>query len=105
VLSDIPRDFREEGPGLAHSKSALKRIRVAERRRLENRPYRSASRTLVRRAEVAIAAGDKDAAAEAVLRAIKMLDRTAGKGVIHANNAARRKSRLMAKYNQMLAEA
>lgn len=90
---------------MAHSKSALKRIRVAERRRLENRPYRSASRTLVRRAEDAIAAGDKDEAAEAVLRAVKMLDRTAGKGVIHANNAARRKSRLMAKYNQLLAEA
>jgi len=90
---------------LAHSKSALKRIRVAERRRLENRPYRSASRTLVRSAERAIDAGDKEAAEDAVLRAVKMLDRTAGKGIIHANNAARRKSRLMAKYNQMLAEA
>ena len=90
---------------MAHSKSALKRIRVAERRRLENRPYRSASRTLVRSAERAIDAGDKEAAEDAVLRAVKMLDRTAGKGIIHANNAARRKSRLMAKYNQMLAEA
>ena len=90
---------------MAHSKSALKRIRVAERRRLENRPYRSASRTLVRSAERAIEAGDKETAEEAVLRAVKMLDRTAGKGIIHANNAARRKSRLMAKYNQMLAEA
>jgi small subunit ribosomal protein S20 len=90
---------------LAHSKSALKRIRVAERRRLENRPFRSASRTLVRRAEIAIEAGNKDEAAAAVLRAVKMLDRTASKGIIHANNAARRKSRLMAKYNQLLAEA
>jgi small subunit ribosomal protein S20 len=86
---------------LAHSKSARKRIRVAERRRIRNRTYRSASRTLVRRAEIVIAAGDREAAAEAVSKAISMLDRTAGKGVIHRNNAARRKSRLMAKYNQL----
>ena len=85
---------------MANSKSALKRVRVAERRRIRNRTYRSASRTLVRKAESTIATGDVDAAAAAVGNAISMLDRTAGKGVIHPNNAARRKSRLMAKYNK-----
>lgn len=86
---------------MANSKSALKRVKVAERRRLRNRTYRSAARTMVRRAESIIATGDADAASSAVGAAVSMLDRTAGKGVIHPNNAARRKSRLMTKYNNM----
>jgi small subunit ribosomal protein S20 len=90
---------------VANSKSALKRVRVSERRRLRNRKYRSSARTLVRRAESIIATGDVDAAAEAVGSALSMLDRTSGKGVIHRNNAARRKSRLMKKYNNMGASA
>ena len=64
-----------------------------------NRPYRSASRTLVKRAELAIAAGDQDVATEAVSRAVRMLDRAYSKNVIHKNNAARRKSRLVSKLN------
>lgn len=84
---------------MANNKSAEKRIRVNERRRQRNRPYRSACRTLVKKAELAIREGDRTAAEPAVLRATSMLDRTAGKGIIHANNAARRKSRLMAKFN------
>ena len=86
---------------MANSKSAEKRIRVAERRRLRNRPYRSAARTLVKKAELAIAAGDQAEAQAAVVKATSMLDRVAGKGIIHKNNAARRKSRLMAKFNRM----
>jgi small subunit ribosomal protein S20 len=86
---------------LANNKSAEKRIRVNERRRLRNRPYRSAARTYVKKALIAIQGGNPDAAAAAVGDAISMLDRVANKGVIHKNNAARRKSRLMAKYNQM----
>jgi len=88
---------------VANSKSALKRVRVAERRRMRNRVYKSSSRTLIRRAEAMIASGDVEAASAAVGNAISMLDRTAGKGIIHRNNAARRKSRLMAKYNRMSA--
>lgn len=90
---------------LAHSKSAKKRIRVSERRRLRNRQYRSASRTLIRRAEIAIEAGDADAAQEAVQRAISMVDRTASKGIIHRNKAARDKSRLLKKFNSMQSAA
>ena len=86
---------------MANSKSALKRVRVSERRRIRNRTFRSAARTVVRRAESIIATGDAEAAATAVGTAVSMLDRTAGKGIIHPNNAARRKSRLMAKYNKM----
>ncbi len=103
-FSGVPNAESETNEGigkLANSKSAKKRIRVGERRRLRNRPYRSAARTFVKKAEIAIRAGDQEVAATAVGDAISMLDRVAGKGVIHRNNAARRKSRLMAKFNRM----
>lgn len=88
---------------MANNKSARKRIRIAEDKRLRNRPYRTAARTSVKKAELAIRAGDQTAAATAVGDAISMLDRVAGKGIIHKNNAARRKSRLMAKFNALSA--
>ena len=88
---------------MANSKSAEKRIRTAERKRLRNRPYRSAARTLVKKAELAINSGDREAAGTAVLVATRTLDRVASKGVIHPNNAARRKSRLMKKLNGLIA--
>ncbi|HUG16035.1 MAG TPA: 30S ribosomal protein S20 [Thermomicrobiales bacterium] len=90
-----------EGVSLANSKSAAKRARVSERRKISNRRYRSSTRTLVRRAETLISQADEQAASGAVGNAISLLDRAAAKGVIHPNNAARRKSRLMAKYNAM----
>jgi small subunit ribosomal protein S20 len=86
---------------LANNKAAEKRIRVSEQKRLRNRPYRTAARTYVKKAEIAIRAGDVNVAASAVGDAISTLDRVAGKGIIHPNNAARRKSRLMAKFNRM----
>jgi small subunit ribosomal protein S20 len=90
---------------LANNDSARKRIRVAEQKRLRNRPYRTAARTFVKKAELAIRAGDQDTAATAVGNAISMLDRVANKGIIHRNNAARRKSRLMTKFNRLSAGA
>ncbi len=86
---------------MANSKSAEKRIRVSERRRLRNKPLRSEARTLVKKAELSIVAGDPALAVAAVKEAISTLDRVESKGVIHKNNAARRKSRLMAKLNQL----
>jgi small subunit ribosomal protein S20 len=88
---------------LANNKSARKRIRIAEEKRARNRPYRTAARTSVKKAELAIRAGDQTAAATAVGDAISMLDRVASKGIIHRNNAARRKSRLMKKFNALSA--
>jgi small subunit ribosomal protein S20 len=90
---------------LANSKSAKKRILVSERRRVRNRPFRSAARTLVKKAELAIQAGDQATAEPAVKLALSTLDRVCSKGVIHKNNAARRKSRLAAKYNSLVASA
>jgi small subunit ribosomal protein S20 len=90
---------------LANSKSSKKRIRVAERRAERNKPLRTEARTYVKKAEVAIASGDVAAAESATREAISVLDRVAVKDVIHKNNAARRKSRLMAKFNALASAA
>jgi len=68
---------------------------------MRNRVYRGTARTYVRKAEAAIKVGDAQASQEEVLKAIKALDKAARKGVIHKNNAARRKSRLVKKLNSM----
>lgn len=83
---------------MANIKSAIKRIRQSEKRRVRNRAVRSRMRTYVKRANTAIVTGEDDAV-EVVRAAISELDRAAKKGVIHPNNAARRKSRLMHKLN------
>jgi small subunit ribosomal protein S20 len=80
---------------LANHKSALKRIRTSERRRARNRVFISRARTEIKQARTEIANNDLGGAREAVLTAIRVLDRAASKGILHRNNAARRKSRLM----------
>ena len=82
------------------TKSAEKQVRVTERRRLRNKSIRSKCKTNVTKAEKLIFTGELEAAREAVGAAISALDRAAEKGVIHPNNAARRKSRLLKKLNQ-----
>jgi small subunit ribosomal protein S20 len=84
---------------LANIKSAIKRNKQNEKRRLLNRVYRGSARTRVARARVAIDGNDPEAAKAATLAAIAALDKAAQKGVIHKNNAARRKSRLMKRLN------
>jgi len=90
---------------LAHTKSAQKQERVAEKRRLRNRSVRSRAKTTITKAEKLIFAGEIEAAREAVVAAISSLDKAAEKGIIHSNNAARRKSRLMKKLNQALSSS
>lgn len=82
-------------------RSSIKDVRRTERRHARNRPVISATRTYVRKANLAIVAGDIEAAAAAVGNAISALDKAASKKVIHRNNAARRKSRLMTRYNAL----
>jgi len=85
---------------VANTKSALKKIRVSERRRQRNRPIRTAVKTYIKKAQDAIADSPAEPTTlEAITQAISQLDRAASKGVIHANNAARRKSRLMKRLN------
>jgi len=85
---------------LANTKSAIKAARVAERRRIRNKSYLSRVKTGITKAEKLIFAGDLEKAEEAVVAVISSLDKAAEKGIIHPNNAARRKSRLMKKLNQ-----
>ena len=89
---------------MPNTKSAKKMVRVSERRRLRNRPIRSSVKTFIRKAERAIAATEENAA-EAVVTAIRALDKAVNKGVLHRNNVARRKSRLMKKLNRATAVA
>lgn len=78
---------------MANTKSALKRIRQSEKRRVRNRTVRSRIRTAVKMARTALDTTGSDARA-AVLEAIRALDKAVSKGVIHKNTAARRKSAL-----------
>ena len=84
---------------MANSRSARKRIRANERKHIRNRAVRSAVRTHVAKARHAVLALEpgQTVDVEAQLRAaVKALDRAAAKGILHRNNAARRKSRLTA---------
>jgi small subunit ribosomal protein S20 len=78
---------------VANTKSAMKRIRQNEKRRLRNRMVRSKVRTAVKSARTTLEAGSGDAR-EAVVAAIRALDKAVTKGVVHRNTAARKKSAL-----------
>jgi len=82
---------------LANIKSARKRARQADKRRLHNTGQRTMLRTTVKKVVTAISSGNKGAAAEAYKSAMPVIDRMANKGIIHANKAARHKSRLSAR--------
>ena len=74
---------------------SAKTARVAERKRLQNQPLRTRAKNFVTKARRAMAAGDIETATVATHDAEVALDKAAQKGAIHANNAARRKSRIM----------
>ena len=86
---------------LANIKSAIKRNKQNEKRRLRNRIYTGRARTFVKKAQTAIEGGDMTDARQATQVAISALDKAAEKGIIHKNNAARRKSRLMKRLYQL----
>ena len=89
---------------MANHKSALKRIRSSERKRIRNRSYRSQTRTQIKKARLAIDSENREDAVAATHEAIRLLDKAANKGIIHKRNAARRKSRLMRRLNQLESE-
>jgi len=90
---------------LPNTRSARKQVRVTQRRQLRNKSVRSLCKTNITKAEKLIFSGELESAQEAAVAAISSLDRAAEKGVIHSNNAARRKSRLMRKLNEAQALA
>ena len=79
---------------MANIKSQIKRNRQNEKRRLRNKSVRSEMKTLVKDARTAAEAGS-DEAEQMLRQALKSIDKAAQKGVIHKNQAARRKSRLV----------
>lgn len=88
---------------MANTKSAKKAIGVQQRQNERNKPIISSTRTAVTKARNLILQKDLEAAKAAVKKATQELDRAAQKGVIHPNNAARRKSRLVKQLNDALA--
>lgn len=80
---------------MANIKSQIKRNRQNEKRRLRNRVVRGQTRSAIKTAQSAIEAGQVDASRTAVMQAISRLDKAAQQGVLHKNNVARRKSRLL----------
>jgi len=88
---------------LANIQSQIKRNKQNEKRRLHNRNTRGSARSAVNKARAALEANSPESK-EQVLQAISELDKAAEKGVLHKNNVARRKSRLMKKLASLKSE-
>jgi small subunit ribosomal protein S20 len=81
---------------MANIKSQKKRIKTNEKARLRNRAIKAEMKTAVRRVREAVEAKDQAAATEAAQSACRLLDKAASKGIVHKNQAANRKSGIMA---------
>lgn len=79
---------------MANSLSAKKRARQQEKRRQHNASLRSRMRTHIKKVQKAVDAGDRTAAAQALEKAVPVIDAMTNKGIVHQNKAARHKSRL-----------
>jgi small subunit ribosomal protein S20 len=88
---------------MANIKSAKKRIRVIEKKTLMNRMVKSALKTTIKKFEAAVLNGNSEEAKVTYVAAVKALDMAASKGVIHKNNASRKKSRLASRLNALSA--
>jgi small subunit ribosomal protein S20 len=102
----VPRDGTPphseiEGRRVANIKSQLKRIRTNEKARLRNKSIKSSLKTAVRRFREAAAGGEKDRALAELQTASRQLDKAVSKGVIHANQAANRKSAMAKQANKL----
>ena len=82
-------------------KSAKKRVKVIETKTLQNKMFKSALKTDLKKYEAAVAAGDKAAAQETYKQAVKKIDQAANRNIIHKNAAAHKKSQFTIKLNKM----
>ena len=94
---------RVAGEIVAHHKDAIKRTKQNERRRLNNRHFRTRMRNQTTALRDAVASGDIESAQAELKMAMSVIQRTASKGVIHRNQAARRISRLNSAVKQLVA--
>jgi len=88
---------------MAHHKSAIKRIRQNEKRRIRNRYYKTRIKNITKAVIAAVEAGDAEKAAEAMKKANRELHKFVSKGILKKNTAARKVSRLQAKVNALSA--
>ena len=88
---------------MANHASAIKRMRQNKKRALLNKQHRSRMRTLVKKVESLISEKDTEGAKSNLPAALRVLDKSVTKGIIHKNNAARKKSALTKKVNQLVA--
>jgi small subunit ribosomal protein S20 len=86
---------------MANIKSAKKRILVSKKREMRNKSIKSEVKTVIKKVEAAIEAGDQTAAKEALTLAISKISKAANKGIYHKNTAARKISRLTVAVNKM----
>ena len=86
---------------MANIKSAKKRIRVIKVKTLQNQMFRSQMRTMIKKFDAAVASGDKELATAAYRVAVKKVDQAVVRGILHKNNAARKKSQFTRKLNAM----
>ncbi len=82
-------------------KSAKKRVKITEAKTLQNKMFKSSFKTAIKKYTAAVEAGDKELAASLYKDAVKIVDKAASKGIIHANTAARKKSRFTLMLNKM----
>lgn len=87
---------------MAHSVSTKKRIRQNEKRRIQNKGYRSNLRSTIKKAFTDIKAKNTESLNLTLTDAVSVLDKAVNKGLIHRNQAARRKSRMVKKANEVL---
>lgn len=74
-------------------KSAKKRVLITKSKTLQNKSFRSAMKTSIKKYEAALAEGNKELASKTYLEAVSNIDRAVNKGILHPNTAARKKSR------------
>ena len=86
---------------MANIKSAKKRIKVIAAKTLKNKMFKTSMKTAIKKYESAINSGDKSAASEAYKAVVKKIDMAAAKGILHKNNAARKKSGYTKKLNSL----
>ena len=86
---------------MANIKSAKKRVLVSKTRNERNKSIKSSVKTAIKKVEAAVEAGDKEAAAAALLEATSKIDKAASKGVYHKNTASRKVARLAKAVNGM----
>ena len=89
---------------MPNHKSAEKRVRQSEKRRVINRSHRTKVRTYIKKVRAALDSGDQGAIQEVLPDAISVIDKSVQKGVMHKNAAARYKSRLTVRANQAAAK-